>query len=173
MRTHAKSLATCAVILFLLVLSRLTSLAHGNERGEAKAVIGRAKVSINYGRPTLNGRDFTKMIRPGQLWRIGADAPTTIESDTDLDFGRGRVPKGKHILLARYTEPGRWSLVVSSKDVSDYEPSAKIAEIPLELQEAKDPAELVTIQIANQKSQGLIEIAWGTMRLKGSFTPSK
>ncbi len=173
MRSPMRILTICAFTLTLLGFTDSRSVAHGNERGEARATIGRARVSINYGRPTLNGRDLAKMIKPGQLWRIGADAPTTIESDTDLDFGRTRVPKGKHILLARYTEPGRWSLVVSSKDVFHYEPSAKIAEIPLELQEAKDPAELVTIQIANQKSQGLIEIAWGTMRLKGSFTPSK
>ena len=38
-------------VLSLLVLAAIGSFAHGNDRGEAKAVIGGAKVSINYGGP--------------------------------------------------------------------------------------------------------------------------
>ena len=148
-------------------------IAHGNERGTAKAVIGSATVTIDYGRPMLKGRDLMKMIQPGEVWRIGSDAPTTIESDADLDFGGTRVPKGKHILLAHYIEPGKWSLVVSSKSASQYEPGAKLAEVPMEVQESKAPEEEVTIQLSPKGSQGVIEIAWGTMRLTGSFSAAK
>ena len=150
-------------------------IAHGNERGSAKATIGSATVTIDYGRPMLKGRDPMKMIQPGEVWRIGSDAPTTIESDADLDFGGTRVPKGKHILLAHYTGPGKWSLVVSSKSASQFDPGAgaKLAEVPMEVQESKDPVEEVTVQLAAKGSQGVIEIAWGTMRLAGSFSAAK
>ncbi len=173
MRTHTKIVTICVVALTLLGFTDRRSVAHGNKRGEARATIGRAKVSINYGRPSLKGRDLAKMIKPGRLWRIGADAPTTIESDADLDFGGTRVPKGKHILLARFIEPGEWSLVVSGKDISQYEPSAKTAEVPLELEQGKDPAEEVTIRLLNKAGRGLIEISWGNMQLLASFTPAK
>lgn len=168
-----RRLAVSALTLGWLVLSGPPIRAHGNDRGEAKATIGGARVSISYGRPALKGRDMLKQIQPGKLWRIGADAPTTVESDADLDFGGARVPKGKHVLLARYIEAGKWSLVVSSKDASHYEPSARIAEVPLELQEVKDPAEEVTIQLTNQGGHGVIEIAWGKTRLVGSFAAAK
>jgi len=148
-------------------------IAHGNERGTAKATIGSATVTIDYGRPMLKGRDPMKMIQPGEVWRIGSDAPTTIESDVDLDFGGTRVPKGKHILLSHYSGPGKWSLVVSSKAASQYEPGAKLAEVPMEVQESKAPEEEVTIQLSPKGSQGVIEIAWGTMRLTGSFSAAK
>jgi len=157
----------------ILALLAVNAIAHGNERGTAKATIGSAAVTIDYGRPMLKGRDLMKMIQPDSVWRIGSDAPTTIESDADLDFGGTRVPKGKHILLAHYLGPGKWSLIVSSKPASQYDTGAKLAEVPMELQESKDPVEEVTIQLSAKGGQGIIEIAWGTMRLVRSFSVAK
>ena len=90
-----------------------------------------------------------------------------------LDFGGTRVPKGKHILLARYVEPGRWTLIVSSKSVLQYEPSAKLAEVPVQLETGKDPVEALTINLSNQGDRGVIDIAWGDSRLDVSFAPAK
>ena len=149
------------------------SLAHGNDRGNVKATIGKAEVTIDYGRPTLKGRDMLKKISPGQLWRLGSDAPTTIESNVDLDFGGTRVSKGKHILLARLVEPGKWTLVVSSKSAMQYEPGAKLAEVPMELREVSDPVEELTIKLSNDAGRGVIEIAWGNSRLTASFSPAQ
>lgn len=168
-----KLLTICVAGLGLLAFAALSSLAHGNDRGEAKATIGNANVSIEYGRPSLKGRDITKMLPVGGVWRIGADAPTTISSDADLDFGGTRVTKGKHILLARLVEAGRWSLIVSSKGAFQYEPSAKLAEVPMEIQEVSDPPELLTINLSNKSGRGVIEITWGTFRLVASFAPAK
>jgi len=173
--TRHKQLWVGLVASVPLAFATLGSLAqaHGNDRGKASATIGTAEVTIDYGRPALRGREMLKKIQPGQLWRIGADAPTTIQSDTDLDFGGTRVPKGKHILLARLAEPGKWSLVVSSKDVFSYEPSAKIAEIPMEHQAGKDPVEILTVSLSSHRGRGNIEIAWGDSRLIASFAPAK
>lgn len=161
-------LTTCA-----LAGVALAALAHGNEEGSAKAVIGNTKVSIDFRRPMLKGRDVMKMIPPGEMWRLGADVPTTIESDADLDFGGTRVPKGKHVLMARFVEPGKWTLVVSNKDRMHYEPSAKLAEIPMEVQQAPDSVEAMNIELTNKGGRGEIVVAWGTYRLTASFTPAK
>lgn len=166
-------LLTAIVVTGVMLLVGREAFAHGNEHGEAKATVGPAKVSITYNRPNLKGRDLTKMIHSGDLWRMGADIPTTIESDVDLDFGGTRVPKGKHVLLARCIQPGEWSLVVSSKDRMHYEPSAKLAEVPLEVQDVKDPVEELTIQLTNKGGRGVIEVAWGSQRLIASFAPAK
>jgi hypothetical protein len=69
-------------------------------------------------------------------------------------------------------EPGKWTLVFSSKSVFQYEPSAKLAEVPLTLEEASDSTELVTIQVTDKDGTGVIEIAWGKMRLSASFKPA-
>ena len=152
-----------ATALFALIPSLL---AHGNDRGEADATIGGAHVSIDYSQPTLKGRDPLKMIQAGKVWRLGADAPTTIESDKPLNFGGTTVPKGKHILLARFDSPGKWTLIVSTKPYNQYEASAKLAEIPLTQSETADPVEALTIKLSDQ---GAIEIRWGKLQLSGSI----
>jgi hypothetical protein len=157
----------------VLISAYSLAVAHGNEVGRAKANIGKATVTIEYHSPSLKGRDLMKMIHPGDLWRLGADAPTTLDSTADLDFGGTRVPKGKYVLLARYVESGKWTLVVSSKDRMHYEPSAKLAEVPLDLQESKDPVEELKIGLSDRNGRGVIEIAWGAYRLSGSFEPAK
>jgi hypothetical protein len=171
--TKLKYATLALVAISLVALGAVASRAHGADRGEAKATIGKANVSVDYGRPLLKGRDFTKMLPVGGVWRIGADAPTTINSDADLDFGGTRVAKGSHILLARLVEPGKWSLVVSSKGAFQYEPSAKLAEVPMEFQEGKDSVEELTLTLTSKDGRGNLEIAWGTARLMASFGVAK
>jgi hypothetical protein len=156
----------------LVFLTTNAGVAHGAERGSAKATISGAHITIDYGRPMLRGRDMLAQLKPGQLWRIGADAPTTLESDTDLNFGGTVVPKGKHILLAKLVEPGKWTLVFSSRSVFQYEASAKIAEVPLTFENANDSDEMVTLKLTDQGGTGVLEIAWGKMRLTTSFKPA-
>jgi len=161
-------IATAALVL----LTTNAGVAHGAERGSVKATINGAHITIDYGRPVLRGRDMLGQLKPGQVWRIGADSPTTLESDKDLDFGGTVVPKGKHILLAKLVEPGKWTLVFSSKSVFQYEASAKIAEVPLTFEEANDSDEMVTLKLTDQGGSGVLEIAWGKMRLTTSFKPA-
>jgi len=157
----------------ILALIPIVAQAHGNEQASVKARVGDANVTIQYARPMLKGRDLNKMIQPGKLWRIGADIPTTIESDQDLKFGGTLVSKGKHILLARYIETGKWTLIVSSQSVFQYEPSAKLAEVPMQIEAASSPAEELTISLSSQGDSGVIDIAWGSERLEASFAPAK
>lgn len=145
-------------------------LAQGGNRGEASATIGSAHVSIDYGRPMLKGRDPLSMLQPGQVWRLGANTPTTIESDHDLLFGNTRVPKGKHILLAQLTEPGKWALLVSSKPWDAYDPAAKIAETPIKMENGKATVEQMTIKLSSRGNNGDLEVAWGTSRLAATFS---
>jgi Protein of unknown function (DUF2911) len=157
----------------LLMLSSIHAVGHENESATAKATIGKATVIIDYRRPSLKGRDLMKMIHPGDLWRLGADAPTTIESNSDLDFGGTRVAKGKYVLLARYLEPGKWTLVVSTKDRLHYEPSAKLAEVPLQAEEGRPLVEQLKINLSGRGGKGTIEIAWGGYRLTALFEAAK
>ncbi len=154
----------------LIGLATTLLLAQGGSRGKASATIGSAHVSIDYGRPMLNGRDPMGMIKPGQVWRLGASAPTTISTDRDLMFGNTRVPKGNHILLAQLTEPGKWVLLASTKPWDSYDSSAKIAETPMELEKGQDSVEQMTIKLSGHGSQGDLRVAWGTSRLAATFS---
>jgi hypothetical protein len=171
MQSIKRIILGCAGVSALVLLTQAT-LAHGNDRGEAKATIGGAHVTIDYGRPSLKGRDPLSLIKPGQVWRLGSDAPTTLESDQDLEIGGTRVAKGKHILVARFDGPGKWTLVVSSKSAFQYDASAKIAEAPMTFVEAPDSVETVTITLTDKSGTGEIEVAWGKLRLTAEFKPA-
>ena len=154
-------------------LGALLLLAQGGSRGKATATVGSAHVSIDYGRPMLRGRDPLNMLEPGQVWRLGASEPTTISTDRDLMFGNTRVPKGKHILLAQMTGPGKWVLVASTKAWDAYDSSAKIAEAPMKLDKGQDPVERMTIKLSGHGNQGDLEVAWGTSRLAATFSAAE
>lgn len=171
--TRFNRLITSLSAVAVLVLMAQGSPAHGNDRGQAKTVIGGAHVSVDYGRPSLRGRDPLKMLEPGQLWRLGSDASTTIELDQNLIVGGARVMKGKHILLVRYVEPGKWTLVVSDKPATQYEPSAKLAEVPMTLAEANDSVEDLALKLSGKGDGGMLDIEWGKMRLSAPFTVAK
>jgi hypothetical protein len=144
-----------------------------NTRQTVQAHFGGGAVSVEYGRPSLLGRNVLNLIEPGQLWRLGADAPTTIDADASLDFGGVRVPKGKHILLVRYIQPGFWSLVFSTAPAIDYAPSSRIAEVLMRFERARNPVEELEVHLSNQKGHGTIEIAWGAYRLLVRFVPTR
>ncbi len=158
------------VAIALISLGTSLLLAQGGTRGEASATLGSAHVSIDYGRPMLEGRDPMSLLKPGQVWRLGASASTTISTDQDLMFGNTRVPKGKHILLAQMTEPGKWVLLASTKAWDAYDSSAKIAETPMKLEKGQDSVEQMTIKLSSNGSQGDLEVAWGTSRLTATFS---
>src|SRR5262245_44332945 len=54
-----------------------------SNRGTASAAFGDKSVSINYGRPQLQGRDVLAMATDGMVWRMGMNEATEIKTDTD------------------------------------------------------------------------------------------
>ena len=167
---YLKRTGLSVVAVTVISMGAVLLLAQGGDRGEATATIGSAHVSIDYGRPMLNGRDPLSMLKPGQVWRLGASAPTTIESDHDLLFGNTRVPKGKHILLAQLSEPGKWLRVVSNKPSEAYDSSAKLAEAPMKVEKGPDAVEQMTVKLSANGNQGNLQVAWGKSRLLGTFS---
>ena len=171
MRNMTRMILGFATLTFLGLTSQ-TILAHGAERGAAKATVSGTQLTIDYGRPMLKGRDPLGLIKPGQVWRIGADSSTTLESDHDLDIGGTRVPKGEHILLVRFDGEGKWSLVVSSKPWNQYSADAKLAETPMKYSEGADSVEMVTIKLTDGGGSATMEVAWGKLRLTAQIKPA-
>jgi len=141
------------------------AFAQGNPRGEAKATVAGKAVSIDYGRPSLKGRDMLGQAQVGQAWRMGADAATTLKTDADLAFGSATVPKGEYVLTATKVEADKWTLNVLSK--AD---RSKVADVPLTSAKADGSAEMFTIDLEGEGSKGELRMQWGTTALKTDFT---
>ncbi len=140
------------------------AFAQGNPRGEAKATVAGKAVSIDYGRPSLKGRDMLGQAQIGQAWRMGADAATSLKTDADLSFGAAHVPKGEYVLTATKVAADQWLLNVLSGD------QTKVAEIPLTQGKLDASVEQFTIALKGEKDKGEFEMHWGTTALKTTFT---
>jgi Protein of unknown function (DUF2911) len=140
------------------------AFAQGNPRGEAKATVAGKAVSIDYGRPSLKGRDMLGQAQIGQAWRMGADAATSLKTDADLSFGAVHVPKGEYVLTATKVAADQWLLNVLSGD------RTKVAEIPLTQGKLDASVEQFTIALKGEKDKGEFEMHWGTTALKTTFT---
>jgi hypothetical protein len=91
----------------------------------ATGIIGGKTVTIKYNSPRVKGREghvFTKdgLIKTAHgsqypIWRAGANAATTLETDADLTIGDLAVPKGTYTLFVDISDPDNWVLIVNKK----------------------------------------------------------
>lgn len=140
------------------------ALAHAAARGNAKASVAGKPVSIEYGRPSLAGRDMLGRATPGEPWRMGADAATKLTTEAELAFGSAQVPPGTYVLTATKDEKGAWTLNVLNEDRS------KLVDVPLSTGTLSESVETFTIDLRGERDKGEVELKWGTTSLKAAFS---
>lgn len=74
-------------------------------------------VKINYCKPSVRGRKIfgpgKDYLQPfGQIWRVGANAATTIEAKQDIKFGGKLLKKGTYALYA-IPNADEWTFIVN------------------------------------------------------------
>ena len=138
--------------------------AAGAARGEAKVTVAGKTVSIDYGRPALQGRDPLKLAEVGKPWRMGKDGATTLNTQAELTFGTVTVPAGTYILTATRVAEDKWSLNFNDKD------RKKVAEAPLTEAPVSPAAELFTIDLKEAAGGGTFRMSWGPTSLSTNFT---
>jgi hypothetical protein len=153
--------------VFVAALCALAAPAfpQANPRGEAEATVAGKAVSIEYGRPSLKGRDMLAQAQVGQPWRLGADAATTLTTEADLAFGDAKVPSGEYTLTATKVAADTWHLnVLNGADRSE------VANVPLTLGRTDAPVETFTIELMGDGDNGKVTISWGQTVLTADFT---
>ncbi|MGA9774036.1 MAG: DUF2911 domain-containing protein [Blastocatellia bacterium] len=171
-----KTYTFIAVLIFLCVsacagsntqtsaASNSNSEAQNNsDRGQATLQLDGAAVTVEYGRPNLNGRNLEKLIQPGQEWRMGSNTATTLTTTADLKFGDKVVPKGKYALKAKPVNAQEWLLLIQKED------STTLAEVPMKLEKADSATELMTIELTQSNNAGKFKLLWGTLTLSTEF----
>lgn len=160
-----------AVGLSVCVLLAVSCFAQMN-RGKAELKAGASSITIDYGKPALNGQDRVSQLQVGQFWRMGNNQATVLTTPVDLTFGSVKVPKGAYSLWLKRTAPEAFELVFNSqtgqwgtmhdaaKDV--YAASMKKGTLP-------SSVEVFTIKLNKASSGGLLELEWGTTKLSAEF----
>jgi Protein of unknown function (DUF2911) len=150
-------------VLALTLCLASGAAAQMNPRGEAKVTLAGKAIVVDYGRPSLKGRDMLGKATVGQEWRMGADAATTLETPVDLSFGTTLVPAGKYVLKARKASDTAWMLKLERE-------GKDTIEVPLAETALDKSVEVFTIDLAEEKGQGVFRMSWGNRALSARFT---
>ncbi|HET8646654.1 MAG TPA: DUF2911 domain-containing protein [Vicinamibacteria bacterium] len=137
--------------------------AQMNPRGEAKVTLAGKPIVVEYGRPSLKGRDMLSRAAVGDEWRMGADGATTLDTPVALSFGSTRVAPGKYVLRARKVSDTEWALKLVRDDQT-------AAEVPLKTSPLDKSVEVFTIDLAEEQGQGLFRMSWGNLALATRFS---
>jgi hypothetical protein len=129
------------------------------------------KIRLDYGQPHLRGRVLhtDSLVPYGKVWRTGANATSTLETDLDLMLGKIHVTKGKYALFTMPTAQG-WQLILQ-KDVGQgadaYDAKNDIVRLPLRMRTMATPVEGLTMWLvpASAGLRGELRILWGTTEL--------
>lgn len=158
---HRASIVSLSLIVTLGFAGAAAAQQHG--RGEAKVMLAGKAIVIDYGRPSLKGRDMLGKAEVGQEWRMGADSATTLKTPVALRFGTTDVAPGEYVLKAKKVSDTDWVLKL--------EPDGKAAaEVPLTRSTLDTGVEVFTIDLTEEKGQGVFRMSWGTVALTARFT---
>ncbi len=138
-------------------------------RDTVRARVGSANIWIDYGRPSLRGRDvWANGVLGDTLWRTGANAATQFRTDADVLIGGTLVPAGIYSLFTSTTggyrlainkQSGQWGTV--------YDVKQDLARVPLRESTNLSSVERFTIAV---DAPGVLHFQWGTKQLSVPIT---
>jgi hypothetical protein len=193
------SMGKMAVVTVAALAMAGAALAQGNPRGAASATVGGKKVSVDYGRPALKGRnldDLLKQLPADRIWRAGENQVTTLTAEGPFMVGGKKVAAGKYSVYVHAAEGGAWDLVLNSDqgvplgkiwdkapDNMKNEPwphlegyksieATEVARAKMAAVKAA-PADLFTITLAPKGKGADLTLAWGAQAWSVALEPAK
>ena len=161
------------LVPLVLMVTSATLNAQSNPRGTAKLQKGGEYVMVEYGRPSLKGRDMIAQIAPGKVWRMGADKSTTLTTSANLSFGKVSIPSGSYSLWLRKVDDKNFNLVFNKTTGqwgTEHDATQDLATVPLTMGEGNKSVEQFTVNLKEAAKGGELELLWGTTVLRAPFT---
>ncbi len=119
----------CRLILTMAMLTVTTTVFAQQQKplaspvAKESATIGGKTITIDYNSPGVKGRAGHIFAKDGLIshdphypvWRAGANAATTLHTDSDIMIGDLAVPAGTYTLFVNISDPSSWVLIVSKQ----------------------------------------------------------
>lgn len=157
----------------LLLFVGFELLEHQTKKYSPEAVVsytgGNNELSVFYNRPFRKGRKiFGELVPFGQVWRTGANEPTTFSSDKAISFGGKKLPSGDYTL---WTIPGpeEWTVILNAKQYSwgvnfdgvpSREPEADVVQVTVPTQTLPEEVEQFTIDFEGEGRKPQLVLNW-------------
>jgi hypothetical protein len=168
-----KSLVLIAVTLLIATVS-FPGFAQA-PRGKAELKNPAGNVTVDYGRPSLKGRDMLSQLPDKDFWRMGMDQATVLTTPVDLTFGTVKVPKGSYSLWLQKAGDG-FNLVFNSQTGqwgTNHDPSKDVYKVPMTKAALPAAVEAFTIDLKGASGGGMLEMSWGMTKLSANFQFAK
>ena len=157
-------------------------------RETAKAKVGGESVSVEYGRPSLNGRSFSELtskLPEDRMWRAGSEQVTTLTVSGDVYVGDSKVPAGEYSLYVYCPADGEYALAVNEVvgqplgEVWAEAPDglknelwphfsytedigdSEVARVPLAETKTSSTVDMFTIALEENGDGAVMKLAWG------------
>jgi hypothetical protein len=192
---------TAALAAFAALAVAASALAQGNPRGAASGTVGGKKVTLDYGRPALKGRNLDALLKDlpaDRIWRAGENQVTTLATEGDLLVGGKKVPAGKYSVYVHAGEGGAWDFVLN-KDLglplgqmwaqapdnlknepwphyTDYSKAiagSEVARVPMAAAKSAQGADLFTVALTPKGQGQELTLAWGSQAWSVELQPAK
>ena len=146
--------------------------AAGQDRGKAELKAGSGAITVDYGRPSLKGRDMLSQLEEGVFWRMGMNQATVLETPVALTFGETEITKGSYSLWLK-RDGEKFVLVFNSQTGqwgTQHDPAKDLHGVGLMPESLTEPAEAFTIELKGDGKPAMLDLSWGEVKLTGVFT---
>ncbi len=168
MKKYLLSIAFAAAVASTSIAQRTPQPS--NAAGLTQTV-GVSDFTVKYSRPNIKGRSVfadSSLLAPyNQLWRTGANQPTTVESSTDFTFGGKPVPAGKYAL---FTIPSgsAWTVILNknfNQGTDGYKQADDVARITV-VPTSSDYTESFSIDFSNLTDNSAnLNLSWSSVKI--------
>jgi hypothetical protein len=162
----------CWIAIIALVLPLFAQ----GDRGKAEMKVGSGKITVDYGRPQLNGRDPLTWQEVGAHWRMGKEDVTSIGLPVGITFGGTKIAKGNYGLWLLKVAPDKYELVFNTDStgmVMTHDKTKDVARVSLKKEALPSSVELFTIELKEAPGGGRFALKWGTVALTADFQFAK
>jgi hypothetical protein len=159
------------ILAAIALVAATASLASAQSpAATATGIINGKTIAVRYSAPSVRGR---QIFGAGGLlsrdptypaWRAGANAATTLTTDTDLMVGTLPVPKGTYTLYAWVQNPDAWDLIISRQTGQwglAYDPKQDLGRVKMTMSKPAALVERLKYSIADKGAgNGELRLEW-------------
>ena len=184
-RKFMKTLRWVAIILLgLLILGYFFGIPYMREQTKKNSPEMTAlyqqdglDLEVHYCSPSKKNREILGALVPyGEVWRTGANEPTTFQTATDIEIGGQKLNKG---LYSVWTIPGpeQWT-VIFNRDVPDWgvtlsslgrkttrNPESDVIQVVVPADRTQEIRENFQIQFISPQGRLYLQMAWDNIQV--------
>ncbi|WP_185155625.1 DUF2911 domain-containing protein [Rudanella paleaurantiibacter] len=147
-----------------------------NKPDSVQATIGTTGIHIAYSRPSRRGRViFGEVVPWNRFWRTGANAATKIRLSGPIFFADKELPAGEYSIFTIPSKNG-WTLMFNKEANiwgTQYNPAHDVLRVPMQVEQVKEPVDLMTIEVVPVNGGGVIRVLWENTKASVAFTTRK